>query len=251
MISDEFHLFYHTKLEFDHNGLEHTIIGHNITLRVPKGTIGIGDKIYFEVAVLMFGPFTFPKNTQPISPILWLCPSPDDYQLKKPFKIILPHFLSSWAVEKVKPGDIQFAKAKHELGQATRYEFQATDDKPLFASSGSRNFCVLQTQHCCFYCLMANKNIKGAEYCLIQVERPLKSRSDKISFLVTYFLDTCLRAVEEQYPQKEGYSICLYNTFQFKNEGDQTCLEMEIPADHDDYIVGLIPHPPKVYHAHP
>ena len=245
MANDKLHPLYHTILDYDHNGLEHTIAGHNITLKIPKGIVDVGDKIYFEVGVLLFGPFTFPGNTQPISPILWFCSLENDYQLKKPFKIILPHFLSSQAVEKMKPDDIQFAKAKHELGRTINYEFQVVNTKPLFASSGSRNFGVLQIQHCCFYCLIAKRDVKGAEYCLVQIQRPLQLCRNEIYFLIIYFLDTCLCAIEEQYPQKESYTICHYNTFQFKEDESEACLEMHVTTEHD-YIVGLMPNPPKV-----
>ena len=147
---DQLHLIHHTTLDCSHNGLEHTINEHNITLRVPEGAIDIGDEIYFEVAVLIFGPFTFPNNTRPVSPILWLCPS-EDYRMKKPFKIILPHFLSSQAVEKLNSNNIQFAKAKHNRNQTTN-KFKFVRNGPLFASSGSRNFAILQTKHFCYYC---------------------------------------------------------------------------------------------------
>ena len=47
----------------------------NITLRIPEELkLWLrGEKIHFEVGVAIYGPFIFPKNTQPISPMLWLC----------------------------------------------------------------------------------------------------------------------------------------------------------------------------------
>ena len=245
---DKLHLLYHATLECSHNGLEHTIAGHNITLRIPKGAIDIGDKLFFDVGILMFGPFIFPENTRPISPILWLCPS-EDYRMKKPFKIILPHFLSSRAVVKMNSNNIRFAKAKHNQSQ-TKNEFQFVNSRPLFASSGSRNFAILQIQHFCYYCLIGNIVKDGdIEYCLVQVERPIQQRSE-IHFLAIYLLDTCIKAVEQQYPQEDGYNIRHYTTFQFKS-GDPAHLEMMITGQDNintkSYCsIALKPNPPKV-----
>ena len=234
-------------MECSHYGLEHTITGHNITLRIPEGAVGKEAKLSLEVGVLMFGPFVFPENTQPISPILWFCPAEIDYQLKKPFTITLPHCLSVQAVEKMDAAcNIQFSKAKHDQDQATRYNFQVVDSRPLFASGGCRNFAVLQIQHFCFYCLTANitKDI-DIEYCLVQIERPMQQRSE-IHFLVIYLLDTCLKAVEQQYPQEENYTIQHHTTFQFKS-GESAKLEMMVTTKDDSHCtIALKPNPPKV-----
>ena len=64
---------YHKLLECDHCGLEYTIEDHDVTLRIPPGAVSTGKKIYFEIGVAMYGPFIFPDNFQPISPILWCC----------------------------------------------------------------------------------------------------------------------------------------------------------------------------------
>ena len=75
----------HKLLECDCNGLEYTDDVHDITFRVPKGAVNVDQKIHFEVAVAMHGPFKFPENTQPISPIVWLCLLEENTELLKPF----------------------------------------------------------------------------------------------------------------------------------------------------------------------
>ena len=61
----------------------YTITEHDITLRIPEGAVAIGKFSHLEMGAAMYGPFTFPENTQPISPILWLCPLEEDAQLEK------------------------------------------------------------------------------------------------------------------------------------------------------------------------
>ena len=54
---------------------------------------------YVEIGVMpMYGPFLFAENTRPISPILWLCLTDKNVQLKKPLKITI---LSRLTVEKI------------------------------------------------------------------------------------------------------------------------------------------------------
>ena len=100
-------------LEIDCDGREYTNIDHDITLRIPEGAVAEGEKVHFEVGVAMYGPFIFPENTQPISPILWLCLLEEDVELKKPFQVILPHYLTGLNEEKMKQHKIRFVKANH------------------------------------------------------------------------------------------------------------------------------------------
>ena len=161
------HFFYQRTLECGNAGLDHTIHGHNITIRIPEGAVPPGEKLHIQVGVTMFGPFIFPDNFSPISAILQLCPSDTqtDYRFQKPFTVILPHFLSENTIEKLNPGEVRFAKARHHnTGQERRqsYKFEFIDTKPIakFASSGSRNLSVLDIQHCCYLCIMKGRMLK-------------------------------------------------------------------------------------------
>ena len=192
--------FHHHKLlECDCRGQEYTIKDHDITLRIPEGAIPVGKKIHFEIAVAMFGPFRFPENMQPISPILWLCLQ-EDSALTMPFQVIFPHFLSELTKEKAQYHQINFAKADHnkyfiEDGQM-KYTFQPCDTKPYFASSGSRSFGVLLANHCCFYCLQANQTQElamDAGYCLARIESFISQQRCEVYFSAVYCLPTCLR----------------------------------------------------------
>ena len=190
----------HKILECDCKGLEYTNEHHDITLRVPEGAVDFGKKIHFEFAVAMYGPFIFPENTQPISPVLWLCILEEDVELKKPFRVILPHYLTGLTnSEMVQQHHVRFAKANHNdytwMDGQMYYRFQLCHDiKPLFAKSGHKSYGVLTSNHCCFYCLQGKQTPRlalDAGYMLIRIESVLAPQQYEIHFCVTYCLDTC------------------------------------------------------------
>ena len=173
---------------------------HDITLRIPEGAVAEGEKIHFEVGVAMYGPFIFPDNTQPISPILWLCLLEENVELRKPFQVVLPHYLTGLSKERVQYHQVGFAKASHNdytfVDDQMTFKFQHSDIEPVLASSGYRSYGVLTSKHCCFYCLEANHTPELANdtgYCLTRIESFSTPQRNEVYFSATYFLDTCLR----------------------------------------------------------
>ena len=191
----------HQLLECNCNGREYTNVGYNITLRIwPEGVVAEGEKVHFEVGVAMYGPFIFPENTQPISPILWLCLLEQDVELKKPFQVVLPHYLTGLSKERIEYHQVRFAKANHSnytsVDNQISYVFQYCGSKPQLATSGYRNYGVLISKHCCFYCLVAEKKPKhalDAGYCLVRIESCISPQRNEFYFAGVYFLETCLR----------------------------------------------------------
>ena len=190
----------HQILECDCNGREYTNIDHDITLRIPKGAVPEGKKVHFEVGVAMYGPFIFPENTQPISPILWLCLLEEDVELKKPFQVIVPHYLTGLSKERIEHHEVEFSKANHNdytfIDNQISYVFQHCGSKPPLATSSYRNYGVLISKHCCFYCLLASKTPElatDAGYCLVRIESCISPQRNEFNFAGIYFLETCLR----------------------------------------------------------
>ena len=188
---------YYQLLRCDNNGLEFTIAEHDITLIIPEGAVSVGATIHFEIGVAMYGPFNF-AETRPISPIIWLCIR-EDSSLCKPLQIILPHFLPGLTNENSHQYDVDFAKATHDLSSTEQvsYDFRKCETKPYLTSSGSRCYGILQTNHCCFYCLkakLAPKLIKEADYYLVQIISPSSiPKCEIIQFCAVYFLKTCIK----------------------------------------------------------
>ena len=184
-------------LECDCSGLEYTIPDHGITLRIPEGAVSEGELVHFELDVTMYGPFKFPENTRPISPIIWLCLLEENYELKKPYYVILPHFLTQLTKRRSEYYQVQFAKAQHNDCNAgdkhMSYNFHPCETQPHFIPSrGHKNFAALMSKHCCFYCLLAQDSHEltmDIEYCLVTIESSQKS---EVHFVAAYLLGTCL-----------------------------------------------------------
>lgn len=188
----------HDILECDLSGFEYTNTDHDITIKIPEGAIAEGKEIHFETAVVMYGPFIFPENCQPVSPILWLCIVEENYELKKPIEITLPHFLTGVTEEKARLHSLTFVKASHTNHHPQVYDFHqsASDDDITFLSIGTRNYGTLRTYHCCFLCIQAavtRELASDAGYCLARVESIISPRMCEVYFCAIYFLPTCLK----------------------------------------------------------
>ena len=187
-------------MECDSDSTGWTDVDHDITLRIPEGALAEGEKVHIEFAVAMYGPFIFPENTQPISPILWLCIQEESIELKKPFQVVLPHYLTGIPKERVQYHQVTFAKASHSdysfIDNQMTFKFQKSEVEPILASSGNISYAVLVSKHCCFYCLQAKQSeelAKDAGYCLTRIESFLTPELNELYFSVTYLLETCLR----------------------------------------------------------
>ena len=204
-------------LEVDFSGQEYTNVDHDFTLRIPEGAVAEGEKVHFEVGVAMYGPFTFPENTQPISPILWLCVLEGDPQLRKPFQVVLPHYLTGLGSERIEYHQVRFAKANHNdytfIDTQMSYKFHQCATKPLLTSTGYRNYGVLVSKHCCFYCLTAQTSPElaiDAGYCLVRIESCISPQRNEFYFAAIYFLETCLKV--SQLSDDYNYIVKFYHS---------------------------------------
>ena len=191
---------HHQVLECGSSGLEFNIIKHDITVKISKGCVSEGEKLCLEVGVAMYGPFKFTDDSQPISPILWLCFLNENVKVNKPIQITVPHFLTGLTESRLLQHRVSFAKANHKdyipQGDYIVYNFEPIEDKTQFISTKDKSYGVLETTHCCYLCIRAKKTsrmAKDAGYCLTRVERILLPREKEIHFAATYFLDTCIQ----------------------------------------------------------
>ena len=190
--------FYHHLLECNCDGIEHAIESHDVTLRIPEGAVDKGKLIHFEIGVTIYGPFIFPENSQPISPIVWLCQLEEDVELKKPFELVLPHCLIGLTAAQLQNHHVGFIKANHDSylinseHDRIKYKFNNLYDiQPYFMSGDCRSYGVLKSTHCCYLCIKANKTpelLKDTSYCLARIE---SSFTNEIYFIASYFLKTC------------------------------------------------------------
>ena len=183
----------------DCNGYKLTNMEHDVSLNIPDSNIVEGRIISLEVAIAMYGPFTFPENTRPISPIVWFSVMDKDIEFNNPFQVVLPHFLSRLPENKAGIDYVRFAKAERNCQDDQCYpHFKYCNERPQFSSgSGTRNYGILDTNdHDCFFCLCAPQTSKlneEATYHLVRIEMPISPWKYEIHFCVVYSLDTYLR----------------------------------------------------------
>ena len=189
----------HQMLEIDCDGREYTNVDHDITLRIPEGAVTKGEKVHFEIAVAMYGPFNFPEGTKLISPILWLCLLEEAAKLRKSLEIILPHCLTG----KIDQHGIGFLKANHSDyklrdNRQMFYNFKPhVSDTALVCREG-QGYGITITNHLCYLCLGAQENesktlIEKTHYCLARVEFYGSESLSEITFCASYHLPTCIQ----------------------------------------------------------
>ena len=165
-----------------------------------------GKQIHFEIGVAMYGPFTFPEKTRPISPVIWLCILEENAKLRKTFQLILPHILTGLNKDRLQHHRIEFLKANHKdvslCDGHMMYNFCRCETKTYFASHGCRSYGVIKSTHCCFYCLKGEDTPKlemEAGYCLARIEHPPKPQGDVLHFVAIYYLKTCFQVKCDPY----------------------------------------------------
>lgn len=185
----------------DSSGGTYSISSHGISVQVPQGAIPKGNQVHIELGTTLIGPFMFSNGKRPISPILWLCIyTHEDITFQKPIQIKLPHFLTGLSDEERLMFEVNFAKADHPVigsveAPLPQVEFKACSTKIQFIATENDSYGLLQTTHCCFYCIEAKHSrdlALRAGYCLTRVEyQPSPSRYI-VHFCATFQLDTCL-----------------------------------------------------------
>lgn len=170
---------------------------HGIRVNIPRGAVD--RKVEMEFAVCLTGPFKFPANKRPVSPILWICTREDIMKFNQPVEVILPHIFPELSKQEIAELDLGFVKADHSK------DYSILDDgsKSYFFSEIERShsrlqggFGVLNLDHCCYLCIEGKDNnnaiVDKAQYCLSQFHDHYESRNVVI-FCATYSLKTCLK----------------------------------------------------------
>ena len=250
----------HQILECDCNGREYTNVDHDITLRIPEGAVAEGEKVHFEIAVVMYGPFNFPAKTKLVSPILWLCLLEEAVKLRKSLQIILPHYLTG----NIHQYSVTFVKANHrayEMNDNSRmfYNFRPlvnVSDTVLICREG-QGYGITVTDHFCYLCLVAQENVAqmtaNTNYCLARVESHGTESLQEIIFCASYLLPTCIKVqllLLEHYTAsynmqalKQQYlpSTVIEFSRPFKFKESQGSLKIIIERSSDKYLIAVEP----------
>jgi hypothetical protein len=150
----------HQMLEVDCAGREYTNVDHDFTLRIPEGAVAEGEKVHFEVGVAMYGPFIFPGNTQPISPILWLHLLDENVKLNKTIELVLPHcYTGSVTTLSQISFAVAFSKDTTKDSNEPRYLFQLWETDTKFYTDQKYGAIQTSLYHHQIFCIVRHKSI--------------------------------------------------------------------------------------------
>ena len=118
-------------------------------LTAPEGVVAEGVEVSVEYAVLLSGPFKFPRNWQRVSVVLYLnCPRRN--LLFKPVSLKLRH----WAVLS-EDSSLCFVKASHVLPSNNEFVFTQVQDKDMIKFDSESGLLCFQDHFC--LCGICNK----------------------------------------------------------------------------------------------
>ena len=185
-------------LHLDDNALEHTNNCHGFSIIFPQGALLPNQSITLTIGVMMNGPFLFPDNVQPVSPILWVSGNTTDVRLLQNAKVVLPHCLD------IDKNDARGIELLFMKAHANHTDFICKQNKYIFQSVGKAvlnegHNAALYTNHFCCICIATKKDVTNrVEYCIISFKDIKNSRC---VFAVTFLLNTCIEVSSMQYLQ--------------------------------------------------
>jgi hypothetical protein len=120
---------------------------YGITLIVPKGSVTIGKEIHMEIGVTLCGPFSFPRGTRCVSPIVSLRLLGEN-TLTEPCQlhVTLRHILGELPEIKAQHHRVQFCCNDHVSSDPGTYKFHLNGDGFVSGSYGqiiTKKFCIL------------------------------------------------------------------------------------------------------------
>lgn len=134
--------YFSQRFKCDCSSQKYILDGHDIMIIIPEGAVADGEKVELDIGVAMYGPFIFPENTQPVSPILWLYPQKAPVELKKPLQVIIPHCLTGLTKDGLRQRQVCFMKS--DIDTDSQYHFsQYSSDKDFLFD----NYGALETLH--------------------------------------------------------------------------------------------------------
>ena len=213
-------------IQLDENGCTHTNDCYGFSITFPPGSLLSNQTVTLTIGVMIHGPFLFPDNVVPISPILWVCGNCCDLKLLKNATIVLQHCLD---IEKSDDRGIQilFMKAhvnQHCIvsGNKRRYIFQSMGNASVLEDHNAESL----TSHFCSFCLatkMSDTLKEQTQYCITLFADKANS---KCVFAVTYLLKACIQVNSMQKPRVcITFHLLLYTQSLKKQCKDMECLE--------------------------
>lgn len=156
--------------------------------------------IAIDIGVALYGPFQYPKGLRSVSPVFWMCVRNQNFfQFLKPVKVTIPHFLKLENTDDIESLSLTFLKGDHEMNTEKMYQFKQVESDALIEPL--KKYGVLQVTHFCSLCISCKYTkelIHKALFCISALTPTAITATGCAYFFITFVLETCLRAVEEQ-----------------------------------------------------
>ena len=221
-----------------HKGRTFTDEANDFSLEIPEGAIPEGETLDVDFGVTLSGPFKFPVDLRPVSPVFWVCVQKKS-QFSKPVTVTLPHFLDLKNDDDKKSLGLTFLKAGHEKNSGGLYEFEKAEGHTIFEPH--KRFGVLHTTHLCSMCIGTYDNLQILEktkFCITAVTPnfsiPVGEKAHGYFFLTFQNLITCLRRLDEIIKKMNlvGYEI-KRDAFEFDTKSSKDpALQIDITQPH-------------------
>ena len=175
-------------LQIDRAGGTYSSKPHKMELIIPEGAVSGYAMVTLEFGVTLHGPFKFPKDTKPVSAIVWISLQGQS-SFNKSIEIILPHFIN-YAED-----DSQSLAFFESERKGEKFHFQKVRDSGKGIGFTSGTLRTRLSKQPSFICI-ATRNPKDitskAAYCVIKAMPivPLTAQFWRIHFTVSYHLPT-------------------------------------------------------------
>ena len=159
---------------------------------IPSGAVSNG-AVDVQVGILLSGPFSFPPDVTPVSPIVWLCAanSSEAFKFSKPIQITLQHYVDcSTSGGK----SLSFFKAAYDSTTDKDFVFKEVDSNhSKFAQVNG----TLTTKSCASFVCIADKDpqndmLEKSKYSLVYVIPKTLTNTFTMHFCLTFDLKTCI-----------------------------------------------------------
>ena len=179
------------QIKCDGKGGEYEHSTHRISFCIPPGAVKEGSTATLTFGVATVGPFKYPDNTTPVSPVLWVQVGFSDGQggFTKAIKIRLPHAVTGGDGVK----HLTFVCCSKLLDTVV---FERAHKKSVIGPNEGVFQTKLSKKNYCF-CISSktfHELIANMQYCVVKVT-PMKlnpSNMWRIYFFITYALPTCI-----------------------------------------------------------
>ena len=172
----------------DHSGGSYSSECHNIQLHIPEGAITASN---LEFAVTLHGPFEFPEDVKPVSPIVWLS-TQEGIQFAKSVELTLPHIANRSESLAFYAADIGKLKGKFQFQRLRARERGITkhDDtlKTKLSTNQSRFICIA-----CMESRVIREVINSTKYYIIKAApKTIVANQWKVFYCIVLSLPTCI-----------------------------------------------------------